>query len=497
MFFFAFFKSRFSIFFNSRKIPNFTKLRNKSPMEAFSLLKVPVIPVPGMEFASFEDLKSFVQSYADQNDFKLIIQSGSEASGKIQLVCEHFGKPRVSKSTGSVPQNTKKLGCTFSVRGLREKDSDAWKICSCSPQHAGHFIVPGHGCCNTAPPIPMPAPLALPMQTMFSPPTLSQNPLYLPKFSLGTWTATGGSDEELFNSVYESIRAGCRHIDCAYEYKNEAVVGKAINAAMSQLGISRSELVITTKLWNTDHKPRNVEAALRRSMNNLQVSYIDCYLIHFPLAFAPPLNPGDVSDEALYPRSSGHIIYDDTPLIETWRAVECLVTCGLVNRIGLSNTPLAMLHDIYYSSSIRPSIVQIECHPYLQQQQYIEWCHQREICVEAYSPLGGKYDYGEYKGLQVMNDPIIAEIAEKHNLSAVQVIIAWHAQRFNFNYNESLYVLVMKSVHKERIIANIEALSNPYALDNDDIAAINELGKKRVRFNDAPRVFWNTILFED
>ena len=214
---------------------------------------------------------------------------------------------------------------------------------------------------------------------------MSENNLLIkiPKIGLGTWKM---DNDKVYEVVLKAIKLGYRYIDCAWEYENEEGVGKALKEAIEQKIVKREELFIVTKLWNTYHRKDLVEKNIQDSLKKLNLTYVDLYLIHWPLAFKPGDDP--------YPRIEGHIQYDKVPLHETWEGMEDLVTKKLTRYIGVSNFPSILLHDLIQSCKIKPVVNQIESHIYLQQNDLIKWCQKNDIIVQAYSPLGGNYDYG-------------------------------------------------------------------------------------------------------
>src|SRR5580698_4431760 len=165
-----------------------------------------------------------------------------------------------------------------------------------------------------------------------------------------------------------ALDAGFRHFDCAERYRNEREVGEALQAGLAAGGIAREDLFITTKVWNTNHRPERVEPAFQASLDRLRINYLDLYLIHTPFAF----QPGDEQD----PRDQdGNVIYDrDVTLFETWKAMESLVDDGKCRAIGLSDITLDNLLPIYESARIKPAVVQVESHPYLPETELLEFC---------------------------------------------------------------------------------------------------------------------------
>jgi alcohol dehydrogenase (NADP+) len=222
---------------------------------------------------------------------------------------------------------------------------------------------------------------------------------------------------ETRNATRTALEAGFRHFDCSERYRNEEQVGQAIREAIQAGRVNRNDLFITTKLWNNNHRPDRVQPAIESSRDRLQVECIDLYLIHTPYAF----RPGDDQD----PRDqNGNVIYDKaTTLMDTWRAMENLVDRGLCKAIGLSDVSLEQLREVTEHARIKPSVVQIESHPYLPEAEILEFCKSTGIVMLAFAPLG----HGIKPG--VLEDPVIGAIAHRVNKTPAQVLLAWAIQR--------------------------------------------------------------------
>jgi aldehyde reductase len=219
------------------------------------------------------------------------------------------------------------------------------------------------------------------------------------------------------NAVKAALEAGFRHFDCAERYKNEKAIGEAMQEVFKAGAIRREDVFITTKLWNTNHRPERVGPAFDGSCERLGIKYVDLYISHTPFAFQPGDN--------LEPRDgSGNIIYDNgVTLLETWRAMESLVDQGKCGAIGLSDLDLGKLAPIYEAARIKPSVVQVESHPYHPQTELFEYCKQRGIVILAFAPLG----HGARPG--PLEDPVVLEIAKQASLTPAQVLLAWGIQR--------------------------------------------------------------------
>ena len=214
-----------------------------------------------------------------------------------------------------------------------------------------------------------------------------------------------------------ALETGFRHFDCAERYRNEREVGQALQAGLGAGGIAREDIFITTKLWNSNHRPERVEPAFEASLERLGLTYLDLYLIHTPFAF----QAGDEQD----PRDeSGNVIYDrGVTLLDTWKALETLVEHGRCRAIGLSDVTLDTLKPIYESARIKPAVVQVESHPYLPETELLEFCKARGIVFLAFAPVG----HGMKPG--VLEDPVISAIAARVGKTPGQVLLAWAVQR--------------------------------------------------------------------
>lgn len=214
-----------------------------------------------------------------------------------------------------------------------------------------------------------------------------------------------------------ALEAGFRHFDCSERYRNEEDVGHSFREAIQAGWIQRGDLFITTKLWNNNHRPERVQPAIESSCKRLQVEYIDLYLMHTPYAF----RPGDDQD----PRDENdNVIYDEgITLMDTWRAMEDLVDRGLCKAIGLSDVSLEQLRQVTEQARIKPSVVQLESHPYLPETAILDFCNLNGLVMLAFAPLG----HGIKPG--VLADPVVLAIANRVNKTPAQVLLAWAVQR--------------------------------------------------------------------
>jgi diketogulonate reductase-like aldo/keto reductase len=244
----------------------------------------------------------------------------------------------------------------------------------------------------------------------------------MPVLGLGTWRSP---KEMVSAAVQAALKVGYRHIDCARVYQNEAVIGKALAASLTETKtLKRSDVFITSKLWNHAHAAKNVEEQLRTTLADLQLDYLDLYLIHWPAAFAYR------GRDELFPKESKEddapYAQQDTAIKETWRAMELMVTKGLVRSIGVSNFTKEQVADVVSYQKVPCSINQVEAHPFLPQTELQQACAAAGIHITAYSPLGNL----DVK--KIAQSPLkhatVAKIAAAHKKTAAQVLIRWSLQ---------------------------------------------------------------------
>ncbi|BAI86910.2 hypothetical protein BSNT_09856 [Bacillus subtilis subsp. natto BEST195] len=251
------------------------------------------------------------------------------------------------------------------------------------------------------------------------------NGVEMPWFGLGVFKVENGN--EATESVKAAIKNGYRSIDTAAIYKNEEGVGIGIKES----GVAREELFITSKVWNEEQGYETTLAAFEKSLERLQLDYLDLYLIHWP----------------------GKDKYKDT-----WRALEKLYKDGKIRAIGVSNFQVHHLEELLKDAEIKPMVNQVEFHPRLTQKELRDYCKAQGIQLEAWSPL--------MQG-QLLDNEVLTQIAEKHNKSVAQVILRWDLQHE--------VVTIPKSIKEHRIIENADIFD--FELSQEDMDKIDALNK--------------------
>ena len=256
-----------------------------------------------------------------------------------------------------------------------------------------------------------------------------------------------------------ALETGFRHFDCAERYRNEEAVGEAMQEVFKAGTVRREDVFVTTKLWNTNHRPERVKPAFDGSRRRLGVDHIDCYIIHTPFAF----KPGNEQD----PRDAqGRVIYDTgVTLLETWRALERLVDGGHARSIGLSDITLEKLQEIVSAARIKPSVVQVESHPYLPEWELLDFCREHGIVLQAFAAVGHAMEPN------VLADPVITAIAQRVRKTPAQVVLAWAVQRGT--------AFLTTSTKSQRIRENFDISTLP----EDAMQEIRDRITTNVRFN--------------
>lgn len=303
--------------------------------------------------------------------------------------------------------------------------------------------------------------------------SLSQSKM--PKVGFGLWKIP---QDICADAVYDAIKAGYRHLDSACDYGNEVQVGEGIKRAIDEGICTREDLWITSKLWNTYHAKEHVQQAIERSLSDLQLDYLDLYLIHFPIAqpfvaFDDRYPPEWITDPSA---ANPKMELAPVPLFETWHAMESLVEKGLTKEIGVCNYNTGLLNDLMAYAKIKPAMLQVESHPYLTQERLMKLAKQYDIQVTAFSPLGAlSYLELDMAGAaeSVLEQSVVKAAAQRLGKTAAQVVLRWGVQRGN--------AIIPKTSKPERLVENLAIFD--FELSQQEMDDINALNSNR-RFND-------------
>ncbi|ORZ01317.1 NADP-dependent oxidoreductase domain-containing protein [Syncephalastrum racemosum] len=292
----------------------------------------------------------------------------------------------------------------------------------------------------------------------------------MPAIGLGTWQSP---DDQVYEAVKTAIKTGYRHIDTAFAYSNEKAVGRAIRDALAENNLKRSDLFVTTKLWNTYHRPELVPVAFQKSLENLDIEYIDLYLMHWPVSLAP------TADGTLLPKKpDGANDIDQQQqgkFNETWAAMEELLDTGKVKAIGISNFAIPNIEKLLATAKVIPAVNQVELHPYLPQQKLFDYCNSKGIHLSAYSPLGSTDS-------ALMKDETLLKIAESRKKTPAHVILSWGAARTS---------ILPKSVTPSRIVSNFDL----FDLTSEELKEVDALASTKGQRLIQPK--WGVPVFDE
>lgn len=260
-----------------------------------------------------------------------------------------------------------------------------------------------------------------------------------------------------------ALETGFRLLDTAERYRTEKEVGDAMQEVFKEGKIKREDVFVITKLWNTNHRPERVKPAIEASLGRLQLEFVDLYLMHTPFAF----QPGDEQD----PRdASGNVIYDKgVTLLDTWKAMEGLVSEGKCKAIGISDVSLEQTQEVLEGARIKPAVVHVESHPYLPQWELLNYCKKNGAVLQAFAALGHSSEP------KLLEDPVIVAVAKRVGKTPAQVLLAWAIQRGT--------APLTTSKNLDRIKENFEVS----ALPEDAVREISDGITSRVRFNSVVR----------
>ncbi|CAI9098261.1 OLC1v1034878C1 [Oldenlandia corymbosa var. corymbosa] len=279
------------------------------------------------------------------------------------------------------------------------------------------------------------------------------NGVKMPLLGLGTWQA---EPAVVGRAVEIAVRVGYRHIDCAHHYCNEKEIGEALKKLFEEGVVKREDLWITSKLWNDDHAPEDVPVAFQRTLEDLQLDYIDLYLIHSPFRFKRGAPVG----------SPGYLIPTDIP--STWRALEAIYDSGRARAIGVSNFSTKKLGDLLEIARVRPAVNQVECHPVWQQHKLRAFCESKNVHLSAWGPLGSPGSLSA-EG-KVLRYPVLTSLAEKLGRTPAQVALRWGLQVGNG--------VLPKSSNEERIKENFDIFD--WSIPDDLMSMFSEIKQERL-----------------
>ncbi|XP_025831663.1 aldose reductase [Agrilus planipennis] len=291
----------------------------------------------------------------------------------------------------------------------------------------------------------------------------------MPLVGLGTWKAT---NEEIDKALTTALDAGYRQIDTAFNYNNEEAIGSVLKKWISSGKGKRENVFITTKLPVFGNRAGDVEKYLNWSLKNLQTDYVDLYLIHMPFSLIP-------DDTGLSPKTNedGSFVLDlEANNVETWKAMEKSLKDGKIRALGVSNFNAMQVKKLYENSEIKPSVLQVELHAYLQQKDLRATCKELNIAITAYAPLGSphakshfieKYNYNKTDFPDILGHPVVKELAEKYNKTTGQILLR-HLVQQNV-------IIIPKSSNPERIKQNIDVFN--FELSPEDLERLNALDR--------------------
>lgn len=287
----------------------------------------------------------------------------------------------------------------------------------------------------------------------------------MPAVGLGTFGSDRFSGEDIAEAVKGAISVGYRHIDCAAVYGNEHLIGKTLSEVLSSGLVQREELWITSKLWNDKHAEEDVIPAFKKSLADLQLDYLDLYLIHWPF---PNYHAPGVSVDSRDPHAKPYI---HANFMKTWRQLEKLIGQGLVKHIGTSNMTIPKLDLLLRDAIIRPAANEMEQHPHFQQPELFQYCLDHNIVPIGFSPIGSptRPDRDKTPDDTVdIEDPVIVRIAERLNVHPAVVCVKWAVQRGQ--------VPIPFSVRRNEYLSNLQCTTTP-PLTDDEMQAIAGIDK--------------------
>jgi len=286
----------------------------------------------------------------------------------------------------------------------------------------------------------------------------------IPAVGLGTFGSDRFSSKDIANAVLGAISNGYRHIDCAQVYMNEPEIGEALEIAING-GVPREELWITSKVWNDMHSKGDVLIACATTLRDLRLDYLDLYLVHWP--FPNYHAPGCDVDS----RNPDSRPFSKEEFISTWRQMEKLVDMGLVKNIGTSNMTIAKFEEVWDEMRIKPVINEMELHPHFQQQELFDYCISKNIQPIGFCPIGSptRPDRDKTENDTVdIEDPVIVDIAKKHDVHPAIICIKWAVQRGQ--------IPIPFSIKEDQYVSNLlSAVEDP--LTDEEMKEISKIDK--------------------
>ena len=286
----------------------------------------------------------------------------------------------------------------------------------------------------------------------------------IPAIGLGTFGSDRFSADDIAKAVCEAISVGYRHIDCALVYENEKEIGASLKKAIDG-GIKREDLWITSKVWNNMHGDGDVIKSCKQSLKDLQLDYLDLYLIHWPF---PNFHPPGCDITSRSPESKAYIHEN---YMKTWHQMEQLVAMGLVKHIGTSNMTIPKMKLLLRDAKVLPDVNEMELHPHFQQQEFYDFCVKNGVQPIGFSPIGSPTRPDRDKTAQDtvdIQDPVIVKAAKRLGVHPAVVCIKWAVQRGQ--------VPIPFSIHRNEFLSNLKCTTqNP--LTNEEMDAISKIDK--------------------
>lgn len=301
------------------------------------------------------------------------------------------------------------------------------------------------------------------------------NGYLIPQVGFGLWKV---ATKDAPDVVYEAIKAGYRLFDCAFDYGNEKEAGVGIQRAINDGLVKREDLVIVSKLWCTFHEADRVESIVRQQLKWWGIDYFDVFYMHFPVALEY-VDP-DIRYPSGWRNLNDEVSQGKTPIQETWKAMERLVDIDLARSIGISNFQGSLIMDLLRYARIRPSILQVEIHPYLVQEELVKFCQSENIAVTAYSSFGPlSFIELEWRKAvdcpKLFDQPVINRCAEKYNKTPAQILLRWATQRG--------LAVIPKSSNPKRLVENLDCTN--FDLAPEEVQQISGFNRN-LRFNNPP-----------